>query len=599
MEKTINEVFKNRAEKYGDRTAVEKKHNGSWESVSWRQYHEYARSVGLALHSLGVKKKDRVSILSENRLEWLYTDMGTLGIGGVVVPIYTTLTANEIGYVLENSGSRAIIVENRSQLDKVITWQKRLPNLEQIIIMDHGENLPSNVMGFKELYEMGRKIDGESRDLFKTLSSGVEPCDLATIVYTSGTTGVPKGTMITHKNIMAVLQSLDSIRPKYCRDTDQVVPFLPLSHVYGRMTDHFFGMYTGVTASYAESITEFARDIREKRPHVIQAVPRVCEKVYQKILAQVDEQPLWKQKIFRWGQGIGMEISSLREQHKTISPLLNLKYRLAYFLVFKKLALALGGRVRWMTASGAPTSRDIILFFNAAGITVVEGYGMTECCAPATMSHLDDYRIGTVGYPLPCVEIKIAEDGEILIRGESVSPGYWQMEEATREAFTEDGYLRSGDIGELEDGFLKITDRKKDLIITSGGKNIAPQKIEGLFKFDPLFEYVIVIGDRRKFLSALLNINLAQAALLAGKEKIPFDRPEELLDNHRFLEIVKEHVDEKNTELARYETIKKYRILKHPFSPEGGELTVSLKLKRNVILKRHKELIDSMYTDLN
>ncbi len=601
MEQTINEVFKNRADKYENRTAVEKKSNGVWESVSWRQYYESARSVGLALHSLGVAKGDRVAILSENRLEWLFTDMGSLGAGAVVVPIYTTLTSKEVEYVLDNAGARAIVVEDRTQRDKVLACLESLPHLEQIIVMDNGDGGETidRVMGFQALCELGRQKQAASPGLFEELSQAVEPGDLATIVYTSGTTGAPKGAMITHKNIMAVLHSLSSVRPQYCFDTDQVVPFLPLSHVYERMTDHFFGMYTGVTASFAESILEFARDVKEKRPHVIQAVPRVCEKVYQKILEQVDQEPPWKQKIFKWGHRIGIEISGLREQKKSISPLLHLKYKLAYFLVFKKLAQALGGRVRWMTASGAPTSREIILFFNAAGITVVEGYGMTECCAPATMSRLDDYRIGTVGQPIPGVEIKLAEDGEILIKGDNITSGYWKMEEATAQTFTKDGYLMSGDIGEFEDGFLKITDRKKDLIITSGGKNIAPQKIEGLFKFDPLFEHVIVIGERRKFLTALLNINLEQAALIARKEGIPFDRPQELLEDHRFLETVAGHMAERNTHLARYETIKRYRILRQPFSPEGGELTVSLKLKRNVILERHAELIDSMYADLN
>ncbi|MCP3939880.1 MAG: long-chain fatty acid--CoA ligase [Desulfobacteraceae bacterium] len=599
MEKTINEVFRNRAKKYKNRIAVEKKSRGVWESASWHQYYGAARDVGLALHFLGIKKGDRVCILAENRLEWLYADMGTLGLGGVVVPIYTTLPPAEVGYLIENCGARVIFVEDRSQLDKVLACRENLSNLEQIVVLDPGDAEGKDFLSFKEFSRRGRQKQKECPGFFEQLSCGVEPDDMATIVYTSGTTGVPKGAVITHKNIMAVLRSLSSVRPRYCYDTDQVVPFLPLSHVYARFGDHFFGIYIGVTASYAESISEFARDIKERCPHVIQAVPRVCEKIYRKILEQVDGQPLWKQKIFKWGHGIGIEISGLREENKPVSFFLALKYKLAYLLIFKKLARALGGRVRWITASGAATSRDIILFFNAAGITVVEGYGMTECCAPACMSHLDDFRIGTVGYPIPGVDIKLADDGEILIRGDNVFAGYWKMEEATRKVFTKDGYFKSGDIGEFEDGFLKITDRKKDLIITSGGKNIAPQKIEGLFKSDPLFEHVIVIGESRKFLTALLNINLVQASFLARKNKIFFDRPEELLESSDFLKIIAVHVAKKNARLARYETIKKYLILKNPFSSVGGELTASLKLKRNVIVKRHRQLIDSMYADLN
>lgn len=595
MEKTINEVFKNRTEKYTDRIAVEKKLNGKWESASWSQYYAAARAVGLGLQQLGIKKGDRVSILSENRLEWLYADMGTLGVGAVVVPIYTTLLAKEVGYVLKNSGAKVVFVEDKPQLEKVLACQDELPELEAIIVIDKGDTGAKKVMGFQTFSDQGQKTHETNPNLFDTLTQAVAPTDLATIVYTSGTTGRPKGVMISHKNIMAVVLSLDQIRPTYCYDTDQVVPFLPLSHVYGRLTDHFFGMYIGVTASYAESILLFARDVKEKRPHVIQAVPRICEKVYHKILEQVDEQPLWKQKIFHWGQKTGVEICGLREHHQPISFFLSFKYRLAYLLVFKKLAQALGGRVRWMTASGAPTSRDIILFFNAAGITVVEGFGMTECCAPATMSRLDDYRIGTVGNPLPCVEIKIADDGEILIKGDNVFAGYWGMEEATKEAFDQDGYLLSGDIGEFENNFLRITDRKKDLIITSGGKNIAPQKIEGLFKFDPLFEHVIVIGERRKYLTALFNLNPMQMTLLSQKEGIPHTPVETLLDHPDFLAIVDRHVAQVNSQLARYETIKQYRILKSPFSSQTGELTASLKLKRNVVLKQYQELIESMY----
>jgi long-chain acyl-CoA synthetase len=313
---------------------------------------------------------------------------------------------------------------------------------------------------------------------------------------------------------------------------------------------------------------------------------------------QVEQQPPWRRRIFHWGHAIGGRISALREARQPAPALLKLQYRLAFLLIFKKLRLALGGRVRWMTASGAPTARDIVLFFNAAGIQVVEGYGMTECFAPATMSNLADYRIRTVGKPLPGDDIKLAEDGEILIRGDNVFAGYWKMPEATAEAFTGDGYLKSGDIGSFDaDGFLTITDRKKNLIITSGGKNIAPQKIENLFLTDPLFTHFVVIGEQRKFLSALVTLNKEQAALLARQHGIAFEDPEALLDDPQMRRIVDDHVAERNRRLARFETIKRYRIVKGEFSQESGELTPSLKLKRNVIRERYAELIESMYAD--
>ena len=599
MEQTINEVFKNRAEKYKGRLAVEKKLNGKWEKVTWSEYYDRARSVGLGLYSLGIKKGDMVSILSENRLEWVYTDMGMLGLGAVVVPIYTTLVAEEVKYIVENSESKVLFVENKMQMEKALSFIDEVDALEKIIVFNKNDakNSHPSVISFDELISMGKE-NIEKPSLFETLAAEVVPDDLATIVYTSGTTGVPKGAMITHKNIMAVIDSLDSIEPKFAYDTDQTVPLLPLSHVFERVAGHFYGMYVGLTSSYAESIDTFVVDVKEKCPTVVLAVPRVCEKVYQRILGQVEEQDEWKQKMFHWGYKIGLEISELREKKRPIPLILGLKYKLAYKLIFKKLADALGGRVRWMTASGAPTSRDIVLFFNASGITVIEGYGMTECCAPATMSNLNDYRIGTVGKPLPNVDIKIADDGEILVKGDNVFAGYWKMEKETKESFNEDGYFMSGDIGQFdEDGFLTITDRKKDLIITSGGKNIAPQKIEGLFKFDPLFIQFVVVGERKKFLSALVNINLEQAERIAKQQHLSFSKPEDLLDNKNFLAIVDKHVAEKNNQLARYETIKKYRIVRNEFSQEGGELTPSLKMKRNVIYEKNRELIDTMYEE--
>jgi long-chain acyl-CoA synthetase len=599
MEQTINAVFKNRVGKYGDRLAVEKKRAGTWDSATWDQYYDRARAAGLGLHHLEVAKGDRIGILSENCLAWIYTDMGALGIGAVVVPIYTTLVAEEVRYIVENSELKVLLVENKEQLEKAATFVDEVKTLLKIVCFDDTQGTGHDaVISFSDLMESGRQQHQIQSGLFGELSNAVTPEDLATIVYTSGTTGVPKGAMITHKNIMAVIDSLDRIQPKFAYDSDQTVPFLPLSHVFERVAGHFYGMYVGLTASYAESIDTFAQDVKERRPTVVLAVPRVCEKVYQRILSQVEEQPAWKQKIFHWGHAIGTQISALREQKKPIPTLLNLKFKIAYKMIFKNLADALGGRVRWMTASGAPTSREIVLFFNAAGITVIEGYGMTETCAPATMSSLDDYKIGTVGKPLPGVDLKIAEDGEILVKGDNVFAGYWKMAEETKNSFDQYGYLMSGDIGRFdEDGFLMVTDRKKDLIITSGGKNVAPQKIEGVFKFDPLFAHFLVVGDRRKFLSALININLEQAERIAQQQGIPYEKPEDLLDNKDFLAIVDEHVAEKNKQLARYEGIKKYRIIRQEFSQEGGELTPSLKMKKNVIYDKYSDLIEEMYAE--
>jgi len=601
MEKTINEVFRNRAARFGSRPAVEKKLRGKWESVSWTEYFHQARAFGLGLYSLGIRKGDRVGLLSENRLEWLYCDMGVLGIGACLVPLYPTLAPEEIAFIISNSGSRIIVVENKAQLEKIENSKDSCPNLERIIVIEgfeEGDGSPSLVSSFKMILARGDEIHEKNPSLFDDLSGEVIPSDLATIVYTSGTTGVPKGAMITHRNIMAVVEALDNIRPRYADETDSTVPFLPLSHVFERVAGHFYGMFVGITASYAESVESLVQDIQEKRPTLILAVPRVCEKVYQRILSRVNEQPWWRRRIFEWGHRIGACICELEEEGKKISPVLRYKYRLAYLLIFRKLREALGGRVRWITASGAPTGPEIIRFFNAAGIKVIEGYGMTECTAPATMSNLAFHRIGTVGGPLPGVEIRIAQDGEILIRGENVFAGYWAMEDDTKQAFTRDGFLRTGDIGEIgAEGFLRIVDRKKDLIITSGGKNVAPQKIENLFKGDPVFEQVIVLGDRRKFLTALFNLNADEANRLAVGKGIMPGSLEELLSNPDFLDALKARVAEVNAKLARFETIKRFAVIKKSFSKDTGELTATLKVKRKVVRERFKDVIEEMYRD--
>ncbi|MFH1079660.1 MAG: long-chain fatty acid--CoA ligase [Pseudomonadota bacterium] len=596
-EKTMNDVFRNRAKQYGNRIAIEKKMNGVWQGATWNEYYDRSRAVGLGLRSLGVRKGNTVSILSENRLEWLYTDMGSLGIGACVIPVYPTLASEEIAYIVNNSESKVIVPENENQLKKVLEIVEKCPSLEKIILMeDQDVTGHPKMMNFRDLMELGRRKYAEDPSLFEKLSQEVTVDDLATIVYTSGTTGLPKGAMITHGNIFWVVRSLDAIQPHFASDKDCTVPFLPLSHVFERIAGHFYGMYCGITSSYAQSVETLLADFEEKRPTMILAVPRVCEKVYQKIIAQVKEQSPFRQKIFFWGQKVGSRISRLREEHKRIPLFLKIKYKIAYAVIFKKLQDKLGGRVTWMTASGAPTAPEIIRFFNSAGITVIQGYGMTETTAPATMQSLADYRIGTTGKPIPGQDIRIAADGEILIKGGNVIKGYWKLPNETKDSFTPDGYFMSGDIGMFDDeGNLLITDRKKNLIITSGGKNIAPQKIENMFMSDPLFTQFIVIGEKKKYLTALCNINPEQAMLLAKQEGITFNHFEDLLENPKFLDLVRQRVDERNSRLGAYENIIHIRIVKSEFSQEGGELTPSLKLKRKVVLQKYKELIDEMY----
>ena len=592
----LSQIFRHQAGKYNNRLAVEKRLQGVWRGWSWREYYDTAKAVGLGLHGLGIRRGDRVSILSENRLEWIAADMGIIGIGACSVPIYVTLLAPEVAYIIGNSESKVFIAENRIAVQKALDEINKCPTLEKIIVIEaEGCDLSHPLLlSFAELLRLGRMQDAKEPGLFETLTDAVDTDDLATIVYTSGTTGPPKGAMISHGNILAVFAGLDAVVPAY--ETDVTVPFLPLCHVFERVAGHFYGMKVGVTAHYAQSFETIVEDIRTKKPTVILAVPRVCEKIYARIVAQVKEQPAWKQRVFAWAGEVGARVGALRERKKPVPTLLAWQHKLAFRLVYRKLNDALGGRVRWMTASGAPLSREITDFFNASGIFVIEGYGMTETTAPVSLNVIDDYRFGTTGKPLPCNQVKIAPDGEILVKGGNVIRGYWKMQEQTKNLFTPDGWLMTGDIGRLdEEGFLAITDRKKDLIITAGGKNIAPQNIEGLFLKNPLFEHVLVIGDRRRYLTALMTLNFTEAARLAREEGIAFETKEELLGRPDFLAVVDRYVQERNRQLARYETIKTYRIIPESFSEQTGELTPSLKLKKKVVMEKHRGLIESMY----
>jgi long-chain acyl-CoA synthetase len=598
MEKTLNEVFRNRVKKYGDKLCVEKKLKGKWETATWNEYYDRSRKVGLGLYDLGVRKGEMVAILSQNRLEWIYTDMGTLGIGGVVIPIYATVKQDEVEYIINNSGSKVIVVENKDQLDKVNLIKSKCPSLQKIAVIDTtGCTVDGkDIISFAALMELGSKKHNADPALFEKLADQVVPEDMLTFQYTSGTTGLPKGAIHTHGTIMAELYALDASEPKYGYETDNVVGFLPLSHIFERVPVHFYVMFRGITKAYVESMETAVVDIKEKKPTILFAVPRVLEKIYQKMLHTIREKPPVVQKLFAWAQGVGDNVSKYKEQNKPVPLGLRIKHKIAYALIFKKLQEALGGRLRWMCAAGAPIAREIVNFFNGAGIFVMEGYGLSEVAGGATLSNLNDFKPGSVGRPLKNTNMKIAEDGEILISGPMMFKGYWKLEAETKNAFNSDGYFMTGDIGRFDEkGFLFITDRKKDLIITSGGKNIAPQKIETLLKENPLFAQAVVIGERKNYLTALLNLDYDIAAQLAKSNGITFGNSRDLAKNAAFLKVIDTYISQINDKLAKYETVKKFKILEKDFSQEGGELTVSLKVKRNVVHAKYSAVIDEMY----
>jgi len=597
-ETTIIKVFRDRVKNYGDKACVEKKMPDGWVSATWNEYYDRARSAGLGFYELGVRKGDFIAILSENRLEWVYSDMGGLGIGACVFGIYATVNNDEVDTIIKNSGSKVMVVDGYPQLKKAEVAMASNPCLEKIVLIDDPEKRADGkkIITFEALLELGRKKHSQDSSLFEKLGDAVKPGDLALLQYTSGTTGVPKGAMISHRALIANIHALDAVKPAYGYDTDNVVGFLPLSHIYERVPVHLYCMYKGIRKSMAGSIDTAVHDIQAKQPTIMFAVPRVLEKIYQKMQLEVSKKPPVVQKLFGWAEKVGSEVSQCNEKKIPVPFGLQLKYKLAYALVFKKLQMALGGRIRWICAAGAPIAREIVNFFNAAGIFILEGWGMSETIGGGTLSNLDDFSPGSVGRPLPGMEFRIAEDGEILVKGAGMFSGYWKMEEETKAAFTPDGYFKTGDIGRFDEkGMMYITDRKKDLIITSGGKNVAPQKIETIFKENPLFTQFCVVGDRRKYLVALMNIDWDIAAGIAAKHNIKTAAPRDLADNPQFIKVFDEIVAERNSHLAKFETIKYYKILKDDFSHDTGELTTTLKMRRKVVVEKFKNMIDGMY----
>jgi len=598
MDGTINHIFRESAQQYGDSIAVEKKRGGNWEGATWNQLYERSSAVGLGLWALGIRKGDRVCILSTNRLEWLYADMGILGIGGIVVPSYHSLLDEEVRHYVSNADAKVIIVEDKSQLQKALYTCERYPGLERIIVIDTAEcECTGNVMTFEDLMAAGTEKHAEDPHFFERLADEITPDDVATCIYTPGTSGFPKGALISHGNIVAALKMLGTLSPPLCAETDRVVSFLPLSHIYERMV-HFYGLSYGFTIHYVEDLNTLFSDIQQKKPTVLFVVPQFLEILYRGILFRVERQSSLQQRLFHWSQEIGSRMLRNREAHSGITRMLRLKYKIAHQMIFRKLHNALGGCLRCIYVAGAPTANEILDFFHSAGISILEGYTMTEACGYIATNTVDDFKIGSVGRPLAGIDLRIAEDGEILIAGDTVFGGYWKMEHESRESFTSDGYLRTGDIGVVSaDGYLVITDRKKDMIITSGGKKIAPQKIENHFKVNPLFEQFVVVGDRRKYITALINLNMELATQFASDLNIQFQKPEDLYCNQDFLDIIDDIISEKNEKLAQFERIKKYRIVEIEFSKDTGELSPSSTVKRRSIQEKYIDVIDNMYKE--
>ncbi|MFT7624478.1 MAG: long-chain acyl-CoA synthetase [Myxococcota bacterium] len=591
---TIPGLYHRQADRYGDRVMFYAKEpsTGGWTAHTWRQGLDECRAAVSGLVACGVKPGDRVGVLSETRREWTGADMAIVCAGAITVGVYPTSTPEQTAYVLRHAEARVCFAEDDDQLAKLEAIRDEVPTLERIILFEEGETIArADVLSLQELLDIGRARAADQPDEYERLWRAVQPEDLAMLVYTSGTTGPPKGVMLSHHNIYATIEAISSILPS--RDDDLGVIFLPLAHSLQRVAG-YAGMYQGTTGVFAERIDKIVDHMQEFHPTIQAAVPRIYEKVYARILGRVAEQPPRRQTIFKWAVDVGKQVAALKRQGKEVPIHLRAQFKAADKLVLRKIREVFGGRIRYMVSGAAPIGVELLEFFHACGILILEGYGLTETSAPATVNVTHDFRFGTVGKDLPICETKIADDGEILIKGDNVFSGYYKDPEATAEAFTEDGWFKSGDIGEKDaDGFLKITDRKKELIITAAGKNVSPANIENLVKGDPLISHCVVHGDRRKFLVALISLDEEELPAIAKRLNVPLG--DGVTQHPRILGEVQLVLDRVNRHLARYETIKYFRILDRDLTVAEDHLTPTLKLKRRNISATWGHLVDEMY----
>lgn len=584
-------MFFDQADRLGARTALRKKADGRWVDISWADWARDARRFAGGLVKLGLAPREVVSIIGNNRPEWVVADLGTLAAGCVLVPVYVTLLPNDIHYILDHAETRVMIVENDEQLRKVLEIRERLPRLMKIVLIDGTPPADPSIMSYEDVLKLG---EDATRDSLRPRYEALGPGDVATMIYTSGTTGPPKGAMITHGNILWILASANTVA--FVTADDESLSFLPLCHAYERIGGLFGSIFMGATINFAQNLNTILDDLAEVRPTIFLSVPRMLEKAYARTMARIESSGAAKKALFKWALDIGRKTTPYRLNKKRMPAFLDLQYRLAERLVYSQVKQRFGGRLRYIVSAGAPLSKEIAEFFFAMDVLILEGYGMTELSAPSHINLPDAAKLGSVGRALPGVQERIAPDGEILVKAPSVFVGYWKRPAETMEAL-EDGWMHTGDIGHVdEDGFLYITDRKKDLIITSGGKNIAPQNIENKLKAQPFVSQAMVYGDRRKYLVALITIDgeaLGQKRAAEGGAPLPAD----ISTDAEARRLAESAVNAVNAELPSYETLKAWRLLDRDFTIDDGELTPTMKLKRKAITARFADLIEQMYPE--
>jgi long-chain acyl-CoA synthetase len=589
---TIARLFLHLTETYKKPGLLIYKKDGRYVPLSTEEVRQEVERIALGLRWLGVGPGDKVILLAENGPWWAMADYAILSIGAITVPIYTSLVPDQIKYIINDSDAKVVIVSDRNLWEKTAAVKKDLLKVAQFISF---ERKPAEgVLPLEKIEAEGEKARLTDPRLFGMTAQAVKPEDTASIIYTSGTTGIPKGVLLSHANFMSNVEILSKILPFGDKDTD--LSFLPLSHVLERLVTFAF-MSRGVSMAYAESIETVAENLKEVKPTLMVSVPRLFEKIYARVMDTVLTGSSLKKKIFFWALKVGKTYGELTLQKRPIPGSLRRRRNIAHKLVFSKILEKTGGRVHFFVSGGAPLAKDIAEFFYALGIVVLEGYGLTESSPVIAVNTFENLKFGTVGKPIPGVEVKIAPDGEILARGPNIMRGYYKKDEETREAL-EGGWLHTGDIGHLDaEGFLVITDRKKDLIVTSGGKNVAPQPIENVLKQNPYIANAVVIGGSRKFIAALIVPNFEKLEEYAKSEGVAYVNRKDLIQNEAVVRFLLGEVDRSTPNLAPYEKVKKIALLERDFEIERGEITPTLKVKRNIVEDKYKELIDSLYRE--
>jgi long-chain acyl-CoA synthetase len=593
---TLNELFFHAMETHRRPDVLRYKSGGSWQSVSWEQMLERTRDLALGLHVLGVDRGDRVVLLSENRVEWFLIDKALHLLGAATVPIYSTLTAPQVSFIIRNSEAEVVIVSSEEQAAKVAQIRSELGLVEHVILIDAPGASGLDGIRLHDVSARGADKARAEPELHRRLAAEVTPEDLASIIYTSGTTGDPKGVMLTHRNFLTNVEASLQVLP--IGRSDVALSVLPYSHVFERMVAHYLYPLAGTSIAIAESADAVVENMAEIRPTVMTFVPRFYEKMYARVQETVAQGSALRRRIFSWAVSVGREHGRYRLENRKAPFLLELKYKLATALAFKKLHRRVGGRLRFFISGGAPLSRKIAEFFWAAGITILEGYGLTETSPVIAVNRPGRIKFGTVGPLIPGVEVKIAPDEEILARGPNIMKGYYKDDAATRQVIDSEGWFHTGDVGFVDaDGFLAITDRKKDLIVTAGGKKIAPQPIENLLKTNPYISEVVLIGNRRRFPAALIVPDFEKLQDWSRSNGIKTFNRQEAIHNPKVIAFIQAQVDAMTSHLAQFEKIKKVGLLPKAFTLESGELTPTLKVKRNVIEEQYREEIDRLYDE--